>query len=246
LAASTIADTVSDCCTDDSRALALACYRFETPSGGGMQLRDRLRGGRMLAVLALSAGTALPLSAQQTAPPAGQAARMAAFTVADTSIAEALRRIDSGSSSWRTALDSVVAVGGSIVVATLRELRGVPEQFARGELAEATPIVAGDSTLATVFVVVNSELLERTYRLVASPRAERDADLMRILIHEIYGHAVPYLIAGHVRGQCPDPVDPRTRGCSINRENIVRAELRLGFRRSYQLSGLALYYYMRP
>jgi hypothetical protein len=57
-----------------------------------MQLRDRLRGGRMLAVLALSAGTALPLSAQRTAPPAGQAARMAVFTVADTSIAEALRR----------------------------------------------------------------------------------------------------------------------------------------------------------
>lgn len=200
---------------------------------------------RAITVLALSAASALPLAAQRTAAPApGQDARMNVFVVSDPALAEALRRIDSGSRTWRAALDSVAARGGRVVVATVRELAGVPEQFARAELAEASPVVAADSSVSAVMVVVNSELLDRKYRAVGAPLAERDADLMRILIHEIYGHAVPYLVAGHVRGQCPDPEDPRARGCSINRENVVRAELRLGFRRSYDLGGLALSQYI--
>jgi hypothetical protein len=186
----------------------------------------------------LCAAAAMPLTAQRA--PAGQEARAGVFVARDASIAAALRRIDSGSRSWRAALDSVAARGGVIVVATVRELSGVPEQFARYELAEASPIAGPDSTVASVLVVVNRELLDRLYRAAGGRAEERDADLMRILIHEIYGHAVPYLLAGHLSGQCPDPTDPRTRGCSINRENIVRAELRLGFRRSYDIGGLAL------
>jgi hypothetical protein len=189
---------------------------------------------------------AQPLAAQRA--PAGQDARMAVFVVQDASVATALRRIDASSRSWRAALDSVAVRGGSIVVATVRELTGVPEQFARAELAEAVPLPAPDSTVSTVMVVVNRELLDRMYAAAGGSRQERDADLMRILIHEIYGHAVPYLVAGHVRGACPDPVERGGRGCSINRENIVRAELRLGFRRSYDMNGLALssYVILRP
>jgi hypothetical protein len=201
-----------------------------------------------IVVLALCGLTAVPLSGQRRSAPAGQDVRMGVFVVSDVAVAEALLRLDGGSRSWRAALDSVALRGGSIVVATVRELSGVPEQFARAELAETMPVVAADSTVRTVMVVVNRELLDRMYRNAGAPWQERDADLMRILIHEVYGHAVPYLLAGHVRGSCPDPVERGARGCSINRENRVRAELRLGFRRSYDLNGLALssYVILRP
>lgn len=202
---------------------------------------------RTCAALAFLTLSALPLAAQRApGAPAGHDARMAVFAAADASIQAALRRIDAGSRTWRAGMDSVAAVGGSIVVATLAELTGVPDRFARGELAEVAPVAAADSTVRTVLVVVNTELLDRLYRQAGAPRSQRDADLMRILIHEIYGHAVPYLTAGHLRGACPDPPGRGTRGCSVNRENLVGAELRLGFRRSYDTSGLALSQYIVP
>jgi hypothetical protein len=199
----------------------------------------------MVAVLLLSAATSLPLAAQGSpAVVPGQAARMAAFVVADVSLADALRRIDSGSPSWRAALDSVAARGGTIIVAAVRELTGLPDRFARSELAAASPVVAPDSTVGTVLVVVNSALLERLYRAAAAPRAQRDDDLVRILVHEVYGHAVPYLLAGHVRGGCPDPAPGEFTGCAVDRENVVRTELGLGARHGHDLSGLALARYV--
>jgi len=75
-----------------------------------------------------------------------------------------------------------------------------------------------------------------------SPARDYTGDLERILIHEIYGHAVPWLLAGHVRGRCADPVegeDPAS-ACSMVRENAVRVEAGFGRRADYALSGLAL------
>jgi hypothetical protein len=197
-------------------------------------------------MLAMALGaTSLPLSAQRApTPPAGHDARMSAFRVADPHLRDALHRIDAGSAAWRTALDSVAARGGVIIVAAVRELAGVPEQFARGELAEASPVVAADSSVSTVLVVVNVELLERMYRTAGAPRRDLQDDIARILVHEVYGHAIPYLLAGHVSGVCADPVDTRSTGCSIERENEVRRELRLGVRRGYDLDGLALARYI--
>jgi hypothetical protein len=67
-------------------------------------------------------------------------------------------------------------------------------------------------------------------------------DLDRILVHEIYGHAVPYLLAGDLSGRCADP-QPQERAvdaCSIQRENAVRAQLGLGRRVDYGLGDLNL------
>jgi hypothetical protein len=58
----------------------------------------------------------------------------------------------------------------------------------------------------------------------------------------VYGHAVPYLEAGHLSGRCadPEPGQPATQSCAIQRENVVRAELRLGRRTDAALGGLIL------
>jgi len=62
------------------------------------------------------------------------------------------------------------------------------------------------------------------------------------LVHEIYGHAIPYLLAGDLSGRCADPKrgERASEACSIQRENAVRAELGLGRRTDYGLSDLAL------
>lgn len=196
--------------------------------------------------------SAAPSSGQgagEAAGRAGRSARLAVFTVADARLAAAIGRIEDGSAAWRAALDSVVAAGGAIIVAGVDEVVGVPEPFARAELAAVSPVVQADSAVAVVMVVINTPLLERVYRLAAAgpsavhPR-DLSSDLVRLLVHEIFGHAVPYLLAGHVRGACPDPTAPGLSACSVERENVVRRELGLGTRRGYDLSGLALSRYI--
>jgi hypothetical protein len=97
-----------------------------------------------------------------------------------------------------------------------------------------------DEGVDTVVVVINVALLERLY----SDATTKDlvADLHRIQAHEIYGHAMPYLLAGHLSGKCADPLPGQraTDACAIRRENAVRSELRLGERRDHGLGSLAL------
>jgi hypothetical protein len=93
-----------------------------------------------------------------------------------------------------------------------------------------------------VVVVVNLSLIQRIHNERLTVARELDADLDRILVHEVYGHAIPYLLAGNLSGRCPDP-EPGERApdaCSIQRENAVRAELGLGRRQDHGLSSLAL------
>jgi hypothetical protein len=61
-------------------------------------------------------------------------------------------------------------------------------------------------------------------------------------VHEVYGHALPYVVVGDVAGRCADPgKDERaTDACAIRRENAVRAELGLGRRSDPGLLSLAL------
>lgn len=192
----------------------------------------------------LGAAPAVSQSAPVAAPAAS--ARMSVFTVADADVAAALRRIDQGSPTWRAELDEVARRGGRVVVATVGELTGVPEQFARQQLAEVTPIAAADGSVREVLVVINRELLRDAYRHARGSAEDEQQDLARILIHEVYGHAVPYLVAGHVSGACSDPLsESDSRSCSLDRENVIRRELRLGVRIRYDLSGLALSGYLR-
>jgi hypothetical protein len=109
-------------------------------------------------------------------------------------------------------------------------------------LAEAVPVVGRDSTVPVVVVVVNLRLVHDVHDARLSVRRDFEADLDRILVHEIYGHAVPYLLAGNLTGRCADPQPGQSASdaCSIRRENAVRAELGLGRRADHGIYSLAL------
>jgi hypothetical protein len=119
---------------------------------------------------------------------------------------------------------------------------GRPADFDASVVAETAPVVRGDGRVDVVLVVVNLEVMQALHERRGSLPAEFEADVDRVLAHEIYGHAVPYLLSGHVSGRCADPtgVEPATAACAIQRENIVRAELRLGRRTDGALLSLDL------
>jgi hypothetical protein len=152
----------------------------------------------------------------------------------------------SGSAAWRNALAALEATGRRAIVVTpdrvrVRDGTGKPDRaFDRDVIAEVQPLADGDSRVHLVIVVVNVPLLEEMH--AASVRAEFEDDLDRILAHEVYGHAIPYLLAGDVSGKCADPLPGQqaTESCAIKRENVIRNELRLGERREYGLDGLAI------
>lgn len=162
---------------------------------------------------------------------------------------DSLDRIHRGSALWRAALDEAYRLGRRILVLTPdqvgaadgsdRVAGGVIEP---GVLAGVAPVADGASRVNTVLVVVNLTLIEQAHAQRNSLPGELQADLDRILIHEVYGHAVPYLIAGHLSGRCADPLPGQrpSDACAIQRENEVRAELRLGRRTDAGLGGLRL------
>jgi len=157
-----------------------------------------------------------------------------------------LARIYAGSVTWREALRAVADTGRRIVVVTpdkvrLRDAAGTKERpFDDDVLAEVYPVADHWSRVETVIVVINLPLMDTLYSDATRFDLERDLD--GIVAHEIYGHAIPYLLAGHLSGKCADPA-PRqraTESCAIKRENEIRRELRLGERRSSGLDALTL------
>ena len=161
-------------------------------------------------------------------------------------LAASAGRLYAGSPRWRDALHAVANTGRRVVVVTPDKVRvrddhrGPDTPFDPDVLAEVQPIADDWSRVDTVVVVINVPLLDRLYS--DATVADLQADLDRILAHEVYGHAIPYLLAGHLSGKCADPLPGQraTESCAITRENAIRSELRLGQRRDYGLDGLAV------
>jgi hypothetical protein len=204
---------------------------------------------RLPIYLALACGSLLlPLPAAAQGPVRTDDAAPPLVTTHPTFRAS-LTRIAEGSASWREAMASLRRVGRQAVIVTpdqvvvTHEPGGVAKDaFDPTVLAEVAPVPRADSRVDVVLVVINLPLLEESHRRGGSVPSEFEADLDRILVHEIYGHAVPYLLAGHLSGRCPDPApgERALSACSIQRENAVRAELGLGRRTSYGLDDLNL------
>ncbi|MEZ5294166.1 MAG: hypothetical protein R2745_23995 [Vicinamibacterales bacterium] len=206
---------------------------------------------RMLGALAVLGAAALaaagvPVRAQERAPAGDFAGRVVLSR--DRTIGEALERIARGSRSWRDALARLEASDRRIVVLTPDEVvvrdagTAGPATFDPGALAEVSPVADESGRVAVVLVVVNVRGMREAHERRGSLPGELDADLERVLAHEVYGHAVPYLEAGHLSGRCADPVAgaPATSACAVQRENVIRAELRLGRRTDHALGSLAL------
>jgi len=159
-------------------------------------------------------------------------------------------RIASGSRLWREAIEQLAGSTRQVVVLTPDQVRYRTSSrvgstdFNLDLLAETTPVVDSGTAVPLVVVVVNLPLLSRAHHAQPwSVATDLQEDLDRIVVHEVYGHAIPYLLAGDLSGRCSDaeagqrPVD----ACAIQRENAVRAELQLGLRADAGLEGLKLH-----
>ena len=167
------------------------------------------------------------------------------YLTTDRLLRASLYRIGVGSALWREASARIFAGGGRVLVVTPSELRTTglrPGTFDPGMLAETIPVAGRDSRIQLVVVVVNLRSIAEAHNARLSVAREVEADLDRILVHEVYGHAIPYLLAGDLSGHCADPKrgERASTACSIRRENAVRAELGLGHRDDYGLESLRL------
>jgi hypothetical protein len=185
---------------------------------------------------------AIPLRADPALPnPSGPA-----VITNHPTLQKSLNRLFARSAAWRADVQRIERLGRKAVVVTPRNVRvkdpgnGRVRPFDDGVLAEVQPLAEFETRVDAVVIVVNVEMLERMLGL--STVREFEDDLDRVLAHEVYGHAFPYLLAGDLSGKCADP-QPGQRAkdaCAIKRENEIRSELRLGERRDYGLDGLAL------
>jgi len=157
-------------------------------------------------------------------------------------------RLSARSAAWRTAVEAVRKTGRRALVVTPDQVRmteeegGDPKPFDAEVLAEVQPIADPSQRVQVVVVVINLALLEDLQGRWAA-LSDFEADLDSILAHEVYGHAVPYLLAGHMSGRCADPVVGQrpSDSCALQRENEVRTQLGLGRRTEYGLDGLAMH-----
>jgi hypothetical protein len=196
----------------------------------------------LLAAIAPTTGTTAPAHVGDSST-----ADHSTVVTANPTLQASLDRIGAQSHLWREAISSLRGTGRRIKIVTpehvvVTDERGRPARFDRNVLAQVSPVVGNGSKIDLVVVVINLELLYRLYWTAAAVPTDLQADIDRVVIHEIYGHAIPYLVAGDMTGRCPDPL-PNERpsdACSIRRENAVRAELRLGRRTDRGFDGLAL------
>ena len=195
-------------------------------------------------VAALAIATVLPLRAATQLPSWSTAG--GPILAQSPELTASLQRLHSGSAAWRDAISALAATGRRAIVVTpdhvrVRDPKGESERpFDDDVLAEVQPLADEDARVEVVVVVVNVPLLDEMH--ARGVRAEFERDLDRILAHEVYGHAIPYLLAGSLAGRCADPAPGQrvTEACAIQRENQIRTELRLGMRREYGLASLAI------
>lgn len=203
------------------------------------------RTGCLIAIAAAMA-LAAPASARQEHPIPATPAVDAVLTT-NAEIAASLERIAARSSLWRDAVADVARRNRHALVLTPDQVvvrdagdRAAVDAFDATSLGEVSPVVRDGAAVDVVMVVINVDLLADVHTRLGTDRDAFEADLDRLVIHEVYGHAIPYLQAGDTSGRCPDP-DRGTaaeQSCSVRRENSVRAEAGLGLRRDYAAGGL--------
>ena len=206
---------------------------------------------RAVSNLAFATVVACTMSAEKVgtqAQPDSSQVTKSPFVTTNRVLEASLERIFRGSALWREAAEAVSRTGRYALLVTPTDpvmskiAKRNRDAFDPDHLAEVIPLVREDSQVGLVLVFVNLPLLKEIHDARMSVPRHFDADLDRILVHEIYGHSVPYLLAGSLSGRCADPKpgERPSEACSIRRENIVRAELGLGRRGDAGLSSLTL------
>src|SRR5687767_9248016 len=168
-----------------------------------------------------------------------QQASATALIVRHPVLASSVQRLGAESPAFKEALRAVAATGRRTILTT-------PGEAGSGDrddssLARAIAIADERSRVDTVIVTINLELIQKLTGLPVKA-ADFEDDLDRIVAHEVYGHAVPYLLAGDLSGRCADPAagESAADACAIRRENLIRKEMKLGQRFDYGRDGLTL------
>ena len=201
--------------------------------------------------LAIAAGSAVAQGPERAVTwpviSSAEPIRARAILVMDGRIRSAIERLDQKSALWREALERVAHLDRRVLIVTpdrivVTDGSGAMDAFDGSTLAEVSPVSGSNGAIDAVMVVINVALLDSLHTRLGSSREEFEADVERVLAHEVYGHAIPYLLAGSMEGRCPDPRPGESAhdACSIRRENDVRREAGLGERTDYELQGLAL------
>lgn len=204
--------------------------------------------GRLLFAIAVTAIGLMGVTPMAVRTEAASGDGSAPLVTRHPELIAALERIARGSASWRAALAALKATGRQAVILTPDQVvvrdsaTGTVAEFDRTAVAEVSPVAGPAGAVSAVLVVVNVERMQQLHDRRGSLPGEFHADLDRVLAHEVYGHAVPYLAAGHLSGRCADPAPGQaaTDSCAIQRENVIRGELRLGRRTDAALGGLIL------
>lgn len=192
-----------------------------------------------------AAFTVAPVTVRADQPPANTPS--GAVITHHPTLQLSLNRLYARSASWRQALDAVERLGRRVVVVTPKQVtvkdqnNGQLRSFDTDVLAEVQPLAEHATRVDTVVVVINLALFEQMQGAL-STIGEMEDDLDRVMAHEVYGHAVPYLLAGNLSGKCADaaPGQRAEHACAIQRENVIRRELNLGTRKDSGVDGLAL------
>ena len=155
----------------------------------------------------------------------------------NSALNSSLERLSSESRTFRAALDALAGTGRRAILTTPDTMN----EFDRTVLAQAFPLSDEHARVDTVVVVINLELLQKLSGL-SMKAIDFEDDLDRILAHEIYGHAMPMLMAGSAKANCADPAVGQSAiaSCAVQRENVIRREMGLGQRIDYGRESLAL------
>ena len=165
-----------------------------------------------------------------------------AFLVSNSILAASVDRLTAESRTFREAVDAVTPTRRRVVMTTPDQLpHQVNIAFDSAVLAQTYPISDEHARVDVVVVVFNLDLLQKLSGLPARA-VDYEDDLDRIVAHEIYGHALPLLLAGNLSGTCADPAAGQAAlaSCAVQRENVIRMEMKLGRRVDYGREGLAL------
>ena len=152
-------------------------------------------------------------------------------------LASSVQRLTTESASWREAITAVAATGRRALVITPDQIKTPIEA---DTLAQVFPLADEQSHVETVLIVINVNLLHELSGLPATA-VDFEDDVDRIIAHEVYGHAIPFLLSGSLAGKCADPAigQSAAASCAIQRENVIRREMRLGQRADYGRDSLA-------
>jgi hypothetical protein len=204
--------------------------------------------GALLAVFAVhgcAAAWDAPTSPPEQEPRLARGAGDTPLHVQNPFLERRTHEIARRSATWRAAMDTLSGTRFWVVVGTPADIRrSVPglENYRSRHLGEVVPLRDDEGALLGAIVTIDLELLEQLGARTGVTRAELEADVDRILVHEIYGHVVPLAWNRTIAGGCPDPAPgaPAESSCAMLRENRIRAELGMQPRLAYDLSGLSV------